>query len=89
MSNIRIVTAALGVTANEVLSVDLVYHHYRQIAVEAGDSSHLGDGIDLVLGLRPNDALEIDAAIGWFASGENASVPDRSMAARIEVEYAF
>ena len=89
LSNIRIVTAALGVTANEVLSVDLVYHHYRQIAVEAGDSSHLGDGIDLVLGLRPNDALEIDAAIGWFASGENASLPDRSMAARIEVEYAF
>ena len=59
------------------------------MSVTQGQDSHLGDALNLVLGLRPTDALEIDAAIGWFAGGSDAADPDRGMAARIEMEYAF
>lgn len=89
LSDIRIATAGVGLTANDAVSVDLLYHHYRHVSVTQGQDSHLGDALDLVLGLRPTDALEIDAAIGWFAGGSDATDPDRGMAARIEMEYAF
>ena len=89
LGNLRIVTAAVGMTASDTLSVDLVYHHYRQLEDGQGAGSHLGDGLDLAFGFRPGDALEVDAAIGWFAANDNSDVPNRSMAARIEVEYEF
>lgn len=88
LGNLRIATAAVGVTAGEDLSIDLVYHHYR-LPEAAGGDAHLGDAVDLVLGFRPTDALEVDAAFGWFAGGEDDTAPQRAFAGRIEVEYAF
>ncbi|TJZ89873.1 hypothetical protein FA743_17465 [Paracoccus gahaiensis] len=88
LGNLRIATAAVGVTPGEHLSIDLVYHHYRLLEA-AGGEAHLGDAIDLVLGFRPTDALEVDAAFGWFSGGDGDTAPQRAFAGRIEVEYAF
>jgi alginate production protein len=81
LSNLLILTAGVGVRPSRRSSVDLVYHHYRQIeksdklrdaALDAdpnGASTYLGDGLDLVLGWRATDGLSLKVAGGVFLPG--------------------
>lgn len=89
LSDIAIATAGFGITADDRLSLDLFYHHYRQVETGAGRPGHIGDGIDLVVGYRPTRNIEIEAAVGWFAPGDNNSAPQSGTVARLEVEYSF
>ncbi|WP_209428272.1 alginate export family protein, partial [Pararhodobacter sp. SW119] len=89
LSNIAIATAGVGITSNERVSLDMLYHHYREVTASAGGARHLGDGLDLVIGYRPARGIEIDAAIGWFKRGASATAPRSGVTARIELEYAF
>lgn len=97
-----ILTAGAGIKPSEGSSIDLVYHHYRQHraaarlrrsdlnAVPAGRDAHLGDELDLVIGLRdiPDTAIEI--VLGWFRPGD-AFGPgaDSAFLARVEVVYRY
>jgi alginate production protein len=67
----------------------MFYHHYREVTASAGGASHLGDGLDLVIGYRPARGIEIDAAIGWFKRGTSATATQSGVTARIELEYYF
>jgi alginate production protein len=89
LSNIAIATAGVAITANERISFDVFYHHYRQVEMAGGGGRHVGDGLDLVVGFRPEGNLEIDAAVGWFKQGSSAAAPESGVVARIEFEYAF
>lgn len=105
VSNLHVATAGLGLTVGERLSIDLLYHHYRRVRSDQGlrddalsrgptdGSRHLGDGLDLVLGFRPELPFEIDAAVGWFEPGAayrgGGERSDGALFARVEVEIAF
>jgi len=82
LSNLDIFTLAAGVPFWQNSSVELVYHHYRQ--VKAADSlrdvrvnadlnsvdRHIGDGIDLVIGIREGHQVDLALSAGWFRSGD-------------------
>ncbi|MCV2216424.1 alginate export family protein [Thauera sp. Sel9] len=78
LSNLHVLTAGLGLDLGRELSLDLVYHRYRQDVLskvreteldpeeDRRDDRHLGDAFDLVLGWRPSDRVKLEAALGWF-----------------------
>jgi alginate production protein len=102
LSNMSILTAGLGARPREGISLDLVYHVYRQDkaldelgdnALEAeptGDSRRLGSEIDLVIGFEEIEDFRIGGFLGYFMPGR-AFGPgaDDALFARIEVEYEF
>lgn len=85
LSNMSILTLGLGINPTEQLSVDLVYHRYRQSVAtgalrdsaidldpnEDGGpfSKDLGEEIDFVVGYRPTKAWEFEFAAGYFQPG--------------------
>lgn len=89
LSNIAIGTAGIGITPLEEISFDLVYHRYRQVETTNGASRHYGDGLDLVVGYRPQGNIEINAAIGWFNPGPNPDALRSGLVGRLEFEYFF
>jgi alginate production protein len=102
LSNMAILTAGVGVKPSERSSIDLVYHHYRQHraaarlrrndlnATPAGRESHLGDELDLVIGVRDIPRTAIEVVLGWFRPGD-AFGPgaDNAFLARFEVVYRY
>jgi hypothetical protein len=81
LSNLQVVTAAIGVQPRRGLAVNGVWHEYLQ--ANAGitlPSSHLegdltgverrlGRELDLLLTLRPRQGIDIEIATGFFARG--------------------
>jgi alginate production protein len=102
LSNMSILTAGLGARPREGISLDLIYHLYRQdeasdelrdAALEAeptGESRRLGGEIDLVLGFEEIEDVRISGFFGYFMPGR-AFGPGAEDAffARIEVEVEF
>jgi len=82
LANIDIATLGIGARATADLSIDLVYHRYRQrepddrlrgadLAFEpSGDSDRLGDALDLVVGYDAGEALELQGIAGLFRPGD-------------------
>jgi alginate production protein len=104
LSNLAIATAGVGLTADERISIDLFYHHYRraqpgqglrdhslsiQPEVAGGSGRHLGDGLDLIVGYRPEGAITIDSSVGWFRPGAAFANRDSALFARFELKSAF
>ena len=89
LSNLSIVTAGLGVSLLTSSSLDLVYHHYRQVeptnalrharleAALTGRDRSLGHGLDLVLAVEESDWLEFEVTASAFRAGE-AFGPERN-----------
>lgn len=81
LSNMRIMTAALGFPLSEHSSIDLLYHHYQQASVSGilrdsriratpdGKNGHLGDEVDLVLSLDEWKHLQVQLAGSVFVAG--------------------
>ena len=97
-----ILTAGAGVKPSQRSSVDLVYHHYRQhraaarlrrsvlSAVPAGRATHLGDELDLVIGVRDIPHTDIEIVLGWFRPGDAfAPGADSAFLARFELVYRY
>jgi alginate production protein len=102
LSNMSILTAGAGVRPLEDISVDLVYHRYRQAqasdevresaldAEPSGQSKRLGDEIDLILELEQIENLEIRGFVGYFMpKSAFADNPDDALFVRVEATYAF
>jgi len=82
LANIEIVTFGVGAKTTPDLSLDVVYHRYRQRETEdrlrgtdlqfdpTGASDDLGDGLDLVIGYDTGGAFELQAVAGLFRFGE-------------------
>lgn len=102
LSNLHIFTAGAGIRPLEELSIDLLYHHYRQVEAsnELGDSAfsaqpngrkrRLGDALDLVIGYQPEEEFYIRGFFGYFEPGRAfGQGADPAFFGRLEVLYEF
>lgn len=88
LSNLSIWTAGVGVRLFRASSIDLLYHHYRQDELAPylrdaslgrrpyGDDEHIGDEVDLVIGVEEWERLEIKTVLAMFRSGRAFSPGD-------------
>ncbi|SFU75992.1 alginate export family protein [Halomonas korlensis] len=83
LSNLKIVTAGLGIRPSQLSSVDLIYHHYEQdvatddilegsllLVPTNGESRDVGQAIDLVLGYDAFEDLRLRSRLGYFMPGD-------------------
>jgi hypothetical protein len=75
LANLGIVTAGAGIALFRSSSLDLVYHHYRLVALSEelresllqfqldGEHRELGHGVDLVLAVEEWERFEFDVAV--------------------------
>ncbi len=102
LSNMSIVTLGGGIRPYADLSIDLIYHSYFQDvtsdelqdsafdAEPTGESRRLGSEIDLVLGFRPREKLQVNGFLGYFMPGSAFDDgADDALLARIEVEIGL
>lgn len=101
LSNMSIITLGGGIRPHPNLSMDLIYHSYVQdVASEDlhdsafnsepnGESRRLGSEIDLVLGFRPREKLQVNGFLGYFMPGRAFDDGDDAIFARIEVEIGL
>lgn len=101
LSNLGILTVGAGVTFGETASLDVIYHRYdkhrrggdlRDIALSADADEgfrDVGSAIDLVMGLRPDERVEIEAGVGFFRPGRAFRERDDALFARFAVDFRF
>jgi len=81
LTNLRILRLGAGLRPLRPLSVDLVYHRYRQdvassrltnaelSADPSGIDPHLGEELDLIVGYEPSKRMELRFTAGYFDPG--------------------
>ena len=102
LANMLIYTAGIGVRPRDDLTMDLIYHRYRQdvpseklrnsaLDVEpTGESRALGSEIDFVLGFEATDQVLVSGLLGYFLPGRAfAAESDNALIARIKFEFGF
>jgi len=103
LSNLSIITAAIGVNPTEETSIDLVYHYYRQAkaseeiresAIDAdpdGINKSLGNEIDLILGYEGfGERVAFGLFFGYFIPGDAfPSDSGNAFLTKILMEYEF
>jgi hypothetical protein len=102
LSNMAILTLGGGLRPTKRSSLDLVYHHYRQqelsdelrdVGIEAdpsGESRDLGHGIDVILGYKGIENVDLEAVLGGFIPGNAFSeADDNAFFAGAQIEYEF
>jgi len=100
LSNLRVMTLALGFRLGDDSSVELVHHNYRQIQLSDshslridadanGRSATLGNEFDLVLGIEEWEHWEFEAVFSHFLPG--AAFDNRHAASgfSIKLDYNF
>jgi len=100
LANLSVLTLGWGARPLAPVSLDLIYHRYRQdvptetlFGVEidpdpSGLDPRLGDEWDLVLGFEPSSAFELRLTAGWFRPGP-AFPQQRSAASAVTVQSKF
>ncbi len=101
LSNMAITTAGIGVRPTANSSIDLVYHHYRQVTASDeirssslsvspnGVSTDLGDELDLVLGSRDIENLVVKIVGSVFFPGSAFPGADNAYFMGFEAKYTF
>jgi len=102
LSNLGIATVGAGIRPTKRSSIDLVYHYYfqperadrfRGTALDAdttGSSGDAGHGLDLILGYREFDDIEIEIAGGAFLPGAafgEADDPAFFVGAAVDIKF--
>jgi hypothetical protein len=97
----RILTAVVGFYPTQNLSIDLVYHDYRQLEADDDlfdsdlnldpDGVHraLGQGIDLVAGYRYSADTRFKFVLGTFIPDRAFPGTDPAYVAKLEVGWRF
>ncbi len=101
LSNLKIMTASVGVPLLRSSSVELSWHRYRQLdaadslrdarldADPSGLSTVIGEEIDLVLGFREGRRLDVEVVAGVFLAGEAYAGSARRRAYFGQVEFTW
>jgi hypothetical protein len=102
LSNMSIFTAGLGLSPAHGLSIDLLYHSYRQDEPLAelrdagisgqptGKSRQLGSELDLALGYEPVEGIQIRGFSGYFQPGAAfGNGADDAISGRLKAEIQF
>lgn len=101
LSNMRILTAVVGFYPTQNLSIDLVYHDYRQLEADNDlfdsdldldpDGGHraLGQEIDLVAGYRYSADTRFKFVLGTFIPDRAFPGTDPAYVAKLEVGWRF
>lgn len=101
LSNLGIATVGVGTRFSKKTSLDLVWHAYRQ--AEPADSlldsdldadpdgvhKDLGTELDLILGLRSWDHLDIEVVTARFEPGQAFPSGDSAWLGALQVRYRF
>jgi alginate production protein len=102
LANLSVLTIGAGVSVNAKLFADLYWRDYRlgdarqglrgaTLRADPVSDGALGRGLDLVIGYRPTETFEVDAALGWFNPGRAfaRTRQGRAFAARLEMTWRF
>jgi alginate production protein len=102
LSNMEIFTAGIGLRPTSKSSIDLVYHHYRQVDASdevrdgefdrdpLGNDKTLGNALDLILAYREIPNLRLELVFGYFNPGSAyGSGADDALFSGAEVRYLF
>lgn len=99
LSNLSVATAGVGIRPTKESSVDVLFHNYRLTDgsgplrgedIEAdtnGESGDLGNGVDVVFGLKKYKALELKLTLGYFMPGAALEDNDDVFLSLLEIEY--
>ncbi|MGH8503910.1 MAG: alginate export family protein [Gammaproteobacteria bacterium] len=100
LSNLQILTAGAGIKPSENVSVNLLYHQYRQHAAfdelrdtnldadPTGESRDIGSAIDLVSGIYFGH-WALDVEVGYFMPGEAFDDDENDNAFFTELDLKF
>lgn len=102
LSNLQILTAGAGIKPSENVSINLLFHQYRQHAAvdelrdtnldadPTGESRDLGDAIDLVSGIYFG-RWALDVEVGYFMPGEafEANENDNAFFTELDLKFKF
>lgn len=102
LSNIEISSVGIGIRPIKEISLELVYHNYRQNHATdrlrsnidtdpLGINSHLGEAVDLVFAYKSKVTnWRIKAIAAWFNPGKAFDVSFKNaFYARLETRYSF
>ncbi len=102
LSNMEIYTAGVGFRPTRKSSIDLVYHHYRQVEASdevrdgdldrdpLGEDKTLGNALDLILAYREIPGLRLELVFGYFNPGDAyGSGADDALFSGAEIRYLF
>jgi len=101
LANLEVLTAGVGWLPADGLSLDLVWHAYRQDVLSTrlvdsdlghrpnGRDPDLGDEWDLVFGWRTPRNLDIEAVMAWFEPGPAFDRADAAFLGKLQLRYRF
>ena len=101
LSNLAILTFGVGFRPTRRSSVDLVYHRYaqhrrqddlRDVSIDAdpdGRSRFIGDEIDLIIGIKEIENIDIELVGGIFLPGRAFENRDPAFFGGITVQFKF
>ncbi|MDZ4804715.1 MAG: alginate export family protein [Candidatus Eisenbacteria bacterium] len=102
LSNLSVVTLGFGSRPTPSSSIDLVYHHYRQVhaapylsesnldANPLGLNPDLGHEIDLIIGIREFSNMRLEGVIAAFFAGPAFLVDsETAVNSRLQVDVSF
>jgi hypothetical protein len=103
LSNLRVLTFAIGRRFLSASSLDLIYHNYRQVYADTllrsaridtpllGENKDVGDEIDLVIGIEEWRHWELKLIGSVFLAGDayGPSVDEKAYRADLQLRYIF
>lgn len=103
LSNLRVLTFAIGRRLLSASSVDLVYHNYQQVYADTilrsaridlpltGENTDIGDEIDLVIGIEEWQQWEMQFIGSVFFAGDayRAGGREKAYRADLQLKYIF
>ena len=102
LTNLRVLTLAVGARLDKRWAVDVAWHRYAQVRADdrlrgadlryepSGESTELGDALDVVVGFRGSKSLAVLGTAGLFDPGAAfADDPGLAWLARFEMEWVF
>jgi len=103
LSNLMIGTLGFGIRPLKKASIDLVYHHFRQVwALQErenelrdvgikpdpnGESRNLGDEVDLIFGWKVTQDFRLEALATFFVPGSAFPGADNAFLGKIKLRY--
>lgn len=100
LENLRVSTLSVGFRFGEDSSVELIHHNYQQdraavahsLRLDAdanGRATHLGDELNLIIGIEEWKHFEFEAVGAYFVPGAAFDAGDSAWSASLKLDYNF